>query len=381
MLQSVPSTTSFFIINGLHSFLIAEGNVAQIWENTANIDLDKLPLKFRWLFIDCPHQAGCFYIVNFAENSFLDTHGQGVSCWNHHGRPIQTIINENTSCYAKNIRWTFMHCNISFSSKPTGPPPTKKLRILHLSDTHNMHKDIEKTFPMPPADIFLHTGDFSNQGSEEEVKYFNEWLGEMKKRYQHVIIILGNHDRWSSIDIQKMRVLLNNALILDNEEVQVNGLRIYGTSWAIRQPDGNPDGAASAFSLFSKIPKNVDILMTHCPPFQIFDKITQDATWGSSQILRHVIEQQCPKVHLFGHLHEQRGIWSRNSMQEEFTGGVEFDSWPYPSTPPPKTYPCQLISCNAMKNHSSWDGKKKCIAGPARLITATMQSNGVWTFT
>jgi hypothetical protein len=44
----------------------------------------------------------------------------------------------------------------------------EEIRILHLSDTHNNHWHIEKKFPFPEADILIHTGDFSNNGSREE---------------------------------------------------------------------------------------------------------------------------------------------------------------------------------------------------------------------
>jgi len=340
--------------------------------------LDLLPNNFRWRFIPCPHQNECFYVVNLAENKFLDTHGNEVAVWNNHGADIQTIINGNTSPFAKNIRWYLVGC--SPPSQPMGFPTQQKLRILHLSDTHNIHGTIENKFPMPPADILLHTGDFSNRGTVEEVKYFNDWLGHLKTRYAKIIVILGNHDRWSGYDIPTMKSMLNNAIVLASEEISVNGLRIFGISWDRNQPDGRPDNSSVAQDLFSKIPENVDILMTHCPPYQIFDSIGDTHTWGSSQILRQFIEQRRPKVHLFGHLHEQRGVWIKHEGSNQYTGGVEFKPWDFPSNPPPTNYPCQLISCNAMQNHSSWDGLPVCIAGPARLITASLE-NGVWKFT
>ena len=45
-----------------------------------------------------------------------------------------------------------------------------KLRLLHLSDTHNLHGEIEEKFgPIPTVDFVLHTGDFTNRGSAEEI--------------------------------------------------------------------------------------------------------------------------------------------------------------------------------------------------------------------
>jgi Icc-related predicted phosphoesterase len=328
--------------------------------------------------------------VNCAENKFLDTQGSNdVACWNNNGCNIQYIIKGNTSRWAKNIRWWLLGCNsIPIETVPTFsnsipietvPNNQKKVRILHLSDTHCMHHTIESKFPMPEADILLHTGDFTNRGSEEEVKFFNTWLGELKARYPVIIIIIGNHDRWSGFNTPTLRSLLNNATVLENEEVQVYGLRIYGISWSLKQPDGSPDSHPSK-EFFYKIPENLDILMTHCPPYQIFDLIDEVNTWGSSKFLREAIELKKPKVHLFGHLHEQRGVWIKNPGSLEYTGGIEFKPWPYPSQAPPANYPCQLISCNAMKNHESWDNLPCCIAGPARLITATQKKDVNWVF-
>jgi len=46
-----------------------------------------------------------------AENKFLDTHGKEVTCWNHNGRDIPSIIAGNTSQYAGNIRWFLTRYN------------------------------------------------------------------------------------------------------------------------------------------------------------------------------------------------------------------------------------------------------------------------------
>lgn len=66
----------------------------------------------------------------------------------------------------------------------------KTVSILHLSDTHSLHRSIDERFPMPSADILCHTGDFTNEGAESEVEDFNAWLGELKEsgRYKHIVV-------------------------------------------------------------------------------------------------------------------------------------------------------------------------------------------------
>ena len=39
------------------------------------------------------------------------------------------------------------------------------MKILHLSDTHGLHYRIKY---MPEADVIVHSGDISNNGTEEE---------------------------------------------------------------------------------------------------------------------------------------------------------------------------------------------------------------------
>merc|ERR1711966_346399 len=135
----------------------------------------------------------------------------------------------------------------------------------------------------------------------------------------------------------------------------------------------NPGGKGHLFDL---IPEGMDILMTHGPPEHIFDTAGYREhgnkidcfPWGSSVDLNLAIARASPRVHLFGHLHEQRGVWQRDASGN-FVGGVEYEAHhgqPFPTKgPPPKDWPCDLVSCNAMCNHHGHEGVKYAhIAGP-----------------
>lgn len=39
------------------------------------------------------------------------------------------------------------------------------MTILHISDTHSLHHQLQH---LPPADILVHSGDFTLRGSEDE---------------------------------------------------------------------------------------------------------------------------------------------------------------------------------------------------------------------
>ena|SRR3990167_7434738 len=71
------------------------------------------------------------------------------------------------------------------------PKPDNHTRFVCISDTHSKHTSIPF---MPDGDVLIHAGDFSNVGTAKEILEFNEWLGTLKNKYRHIIVIAGNHD-------------------------------------------------------------------------------------------------------------------------------------------------------------------------------------------
>ena len=49
--------------------------------------------------------------------------------------------------------------------------PKKKVRVVTMSDTHDMHFRIDPT-TLPPADIFIHAGDFTKISRAVELARF-----------------------------------------------------------------------------------------------------------------------------------------------------------------------------------------------------------------
>jgi Icc-related predicted phosphoesterase len=274
------------------------------------------------------------------------------------------------------------------------------IRLLHVSDTHSMHNQIEASYPFPEADILIHTGDLTNRGSMEEFHSVNEWLGRIRHRFKHILIIAGNHDVHGNNGETDLKAVLGNATVLHHEVadevLKEFGLRVYGSPWCAWKPAVDPGGHGH---LFNKIPDVIDVLMTHGPPEDIFDTAGYEMRgskiklypWGSSSDLSDAIKRAKPLAHMFGHLHEQRGVYQRDQAGH-FIGGVEYEvkpGQPFPTTAaPPKDWPCDLISCNAMCNHSghesavSGTATDRHIAGPARLILAKRTGeHEQWQFT
>lgn len=278
------------------------------------------------------------------------------------------------------------------------------MRILHLSDTHNMHRQIERKFgPLPrDVDVVCITGDITVHGDDRAFADFDAWLGEIKVRYgyKHILLIWGNHDWWTAIgrgrskrpiradvalDPHYMQSKFRNARVLNHELVCIEGLRIYGSSYCPWQRAANPDEVAvksflprdgSDINPFRQIPFGVHIVLTHGPAAGIFDSCGRHGHWGGSKELKKALQFKKPLAHFSGHKHDQRGFWERTSRSEEFSGpGCEYieprSGRPaYTAKPGPSDCPCILISCNPMASEEF----PSYIAGPARLIAAQPSS-------
>ena len=57
---------------------------------------------------------------------------------------------------------------------------------------------------------------------------------------------------------------------------------------------------------YEKIPEDIDVLITHCPPYGVLD-FDDERNWGSEELLTAVTKLS-PQAHLFGHIHKNHGI-------------------------------------------------------------------------
>ena len=75
----------------------------------------------------------------------------------------------------------------------------KSVRIVHMSDTHtflnaNRTSKSDNHF-LPEGDILVHSGDFTNGGTDEEFDQFNQWLGQVATpKYHYRVVCPGSRD-------------------------------------------------------------------------------------------------------------------------------------------------------------------------------------------
>jgi Icc-related predicted phosphoesterase len=181
------------------------------------------------------------------------------------------------------------------------------LRLVLLSDTHELHREVE----VPDGDILIHAGDFTMfSKSMSAIADFNIWLGELPHR--HKILTYGNHEFFVETD-QSRRSMLTNALVLCNEGVEIEGLRIWGSP--VTPLYGGAFGLSSAEDrkrLYARIPEDTDILVTHGPPFGILDSAPHSGLHSGCRELLDAVMRVRPKLHVFGHVHGAHGILQTN---------------------------------------------------------------------
>lgn len=185
------------------------------------------------------------------------------------------------------------------------------MKLVCLSDTHGLHAQIE----VPPGDILLHAGDFSSLGTLAQVQQFLTWLADQPHR--HKVFIAGNHDFLAERQPGLFRALLpDNCRYLENEAAEVAGLRIWGSpitpwffDWAFNRQRG-----ADIRRYWDQIPDEVDVLLTHGPPYGIRDLNLHGTLTGCEDLNRRVWEV-APRLHVFGHIHEAYGVTEANGTR------------------------------------------------------------------
>lgn len=188
-----------------------------------------------------------------------------------------------------------------------------RLKIISISDTHGLHKEV----CVPKSDLLVHTGDFCNWGTLVEIIDFANWFMQQDARYK--ICIAGNHDLYVEKNPEMVRNIFKERgiIYLQDELVEINGFKIYGSpftplfcDWAFMLPRDEIYNKK-----WSKIPEDVDILLTHGPAYNILDGVNCHRSRpelgqehvGCKGLLDRIMELPNLKLHICGHIHGAYG--------------------------------------------------------------------------
>ncbi|KAL1498751.1 hypothetical protein AB1Y20_014061 [Prymnesium parvum] len=273
---------------------------------------------------------------------------------------LSLLLIAATSARLKFRSWPGIHSPPTPFDRPAAEAPPGSVRVVCVSDTHGK---IERE-RVPDGDVLIHAGDFTQLGSRAEVAAFNEWLGSLP--HKHKVVVPGNHDlicdgqtceanvrrlraqqTFHGMAVEEfygaeagaggaaerlsegaMRALLGNARVLVGEacevEVDVDAhggatrrrISIFGFPYT----DPIPTSAMAAFArddderrrLLRQFDRRVDILVTHGPPHGVLDRIFNGMRVGCKVLTQRLVElareDKSPTFHVFGHIHEGRGV-------------------------------------------------------------------------
>jgi Icc-related predicted phosphoesterase len=192
------------------------------------------------------------------------------------------------------------------------------------------------------GDILIVAGDLTASHTPKQFKEFFDWL--IDQDYKHKVVIGGNHDEWLQRTVMYGEVSKHLGRQYDEEDnligygyyylcdtsVTLEGYKIYGTPWTRTFPGiakncmaFTVDGEEMLSKKWEFIPSDVDILVTHSPPFLIGDKVERyraEPEHVGSKSLGKLIKDSNIKLHVFGHIHNGYGteILTRHSDGHEF---------------------------------------------------------------
>jgi Icc-related predicted phosphoesterase len=207
----------------------------------------------------------------------------------------------------------------TLSHSPTNAESSSYTRIACISDTHGTHREVV----IPKCDVLIHGGDFTKYSEARIItdlaNYFEEAV-QRTKRAKKIIAIAGNHDlifdeqRKDRLGAEGQRDAMHQfkksptCTYLENESFTHDTIAYYGSPWT-------PTFGGWAFNMdrhiihtiWDDIPDDTDVLITHGPPLGRGDRIHNQSRVGCVNLLQQVQERIKPRLHVFGHIHENQG--------------------------------------------------------------------------
>ncbi|MCU0866457.1 MAG: metallophosphoesterase, partial [Planctomycetes bacterium] len=112
------------------------------------------------------------------------------------------------------------------------------------------------------------------------------------------------------------RSWLRAATYLEDSEVTVDGVRIWGSPWQPWFYDWafNLERGPAIAAKWDRIPAGIDVLVTHGPPAGILDRTDQGDAVGCADLLA-AVRRVRPKLHVFGHIHEAYGTLEQDGVR------------------------------------------------------------------
>lgn len=195
------------------------------------------------------------------------------------------------------------------------------MKIVAMADVHNTFK-----FSIPDGDVLVVCGDLTYTGALSELRTTAEYLAKLP--HPNKIVVAGNHDFClegrqfrhpfvkPALRIEAEDILFENGLkYLYGTSIVIDGLKFFGGPWTPVYHDWafnlNPQEREA---VWATTPDDVDVLLSHGPPYGYGDLTTHGQRVGCEALL-NAIDAKRPRVVCFGHIHEDVGQWTRGSSR------------------------------------------------------------------
>jgi Icc-related predicted phosphoesterase len=203
-----------------------------------------------------------------------------------------------------------------------------------IADLHGYYPELEG------GDLLIVAGDCTARDEYSQWDDFFLWFRQ--RRYKKKILIGGNHDKvllkmhkdyeeegYPEIVCDFMH--FHDSSYLCDSGTEFEGLKIWGSPWTLTFPEMNPhckaftvDTEEELSEKWALIPDDVDILITHGPPYGILDMVDDDQNCGNYHVGSKSLAYRVNKIDddgdgkkrllVFGHIHEGYGAVSVSNV-------------------------------------------------------------------
>lgn len=181
------------------------------------------------------------------------------------------------------------------------------MRLVCLADTHKRHEEVY----LPDGDVLIFSGDMCGGGVESSARRFINWFG--KQPHKEKVMIAGNHDRCFDSEAKPLLKLFaeeRGIQYLEHESTSIRGVKFFGSPY-------QPEFCEWAFNirrgkelarLWSQIPVDTEVLITHGPPYGILDSTVSGERCGCEDLRRRINDLSDLRANIFGHIHYSYGM-------------------------------------------------------------------------
>jgi len=184
------------------------------------------------------------------------------------------------------------------------------MKICAISDLHDQQSHYADELSRLDAEVLVVAGDLTNWGDEQACLMAITFLNSLKN-FTYKLIIAGNHDFWFEKRMRQKRTheVTKGMFYLHESGITIQGRHFWGSPYTEKFGSyAFMYDPSQAKRRWSKIPDQVDVLITHGPPKTILDTLAgTDKGFLGCPALYERVKQVQPIHHVFGHIHSSHG--------------------------------------------------------------------------